>query len=1001
MGPFQEHRLSEAGVRLVHYADPLKDQSELVKILNRLAGNDDSPQSSMATREASSLCPFPGLEFFDRNRAAMFFGRESEISEAAQRLGQTAGGRHVRWLQIEGPSGAGKSSLARAGVIPAVLEKNEWVQGVPRLWRVAAFRPGVDPVMSLAHAVRAALAEELGNRHPLGEIVAAFHARPEELAAFLRQHTPADHGFLLVVDQLEEAFTFGAEDARKAFDGLMASAMRDKGGPLYVISTIRSDFVGRMSALPELEGLLNAEAERYHLKTMSAPGMRAAMVEPAKLAGLQWEKNLPERLLKHASRSEGGLPLLAHALQALWVAREGNALTHSAYDELGKIGGAVSRSADAILESLGEDGKARAKRLLLRLVKIGRGTENTRRTASREEAIEAAGWGTEAERVLGRLSGERDPDKPEGAAAEPRLLVVSQDEADEGRVDLVHEALLRQWATLRRWIDEGRKALERRDDLEAAAQVWDARGASLDELPGGSLLAYLRGAEATGQLAQRFLKAAIAKEQKRIRRRWLTATGLAVAVIAFGGIGAFARESQIARSRQKAMSDIAAQLLSDIDHKLALIPETEAVRKDYRPKLYEFQESLIDETANDKPSLRYRMVIHGERGDRAWNQGDPNKAQQEYELSLDAAKKIGAPNPQDVNLLLELSVTYRRLGNLRMEGRDLSAAHVFFDKALDLTKARAAADSQNAAAQRDLFRSYAMLGDVARASGDFSAAGGFFDKALEVINKLAADPYKAALQRDLSMKYDQLAFAQDSGDSGAAHGFFEKSRELTTAFAATEQTNPAVRPDSSASYAKLGDVAQAGGDLRTARGFFEKDLEMAVARAAADPRNPALRRDLYVSYNKLGNVAQAGGDLSAARGFFDKALEVSKKLATGTHNADLKHDLFVSYYRLGDVARASGDFSAARGFFDKALDQIKMLAAANARSADLQVELASIHVLLTSLAIQMNDSAASNAHLQAATAILDQLDRNELGKGKEGERAALRAMMTLAAFVSK
>jgi tetratricopeptide (TPR) repeat protein len=1129
MGPFQEHRLSEAGVRLVHYADPLKNQSELAKILNKLAGNDDSPPSSMATREASSLCPFPGLEFFDRNRAAMFFGRESEISEAAQRLGQTAGGRHVRWLQIEGPSGAGKSSLARAGLIPAVLEKNEWVRGVPRLWRVAVFRPGVDPVMSLAHAVRAALAEELGDRHPLGEIVAAFRARPEELAAFLRQHTPADHGFLLVVDQLEEAFTFGAEDPKKAFDELMASAVRDKGGPLYVISTIRSDFVGKMSALPELEGLLNAEAERYHLKTMSAPGMRAAMVEPAKLAGLRWEKNLPERLLKDASRSEGGLPLLAHALQALWVAREGNALTHAAYGELGEIGGALSRSADAILKSLGKNGRKRAKRLLLRLVKIGRGAEDTRRTATHEEAIEAAGGGVGAERVLGRLSGQRDRDKPEGALAEARLLVVAQGDGEEARVDLVHEALLRRWKKLRGWIKEGRKALERRDDLEAAAQVWQAGGSSADGLPGGSQLAYLRGAEAPGKLAQQFLDAAIAKEKKGIRRLKAIVATLSVGVVAVSGLAVFAGV-QRSRAEQRLTDaiELANQVVTVINGKLAVVPGAAGVRKDLLDQASKLQDRLIAGAGDSNEALRSRMAAHIQRGDLARTHDNLALARQEYDAGLALANKLTEIDSQDANAQRTVCVSYYNLGDVAQAGGDPTAARGFFDKALELTKALAARDPHNAVFQRDLALGYQRLGDAARIGGDPAAARGFFDKALELTKALVAeDPHNVVYRRDLALSYDKLGVlararddlteargffdkqlelikalaaedpynadvkldlaasyhelgevaqtgsdlsaargffdkalelrkvlaetdahngylilclaanyrklgevVQAGGDLSAARGFFDKALELFTVLVSADADNAAFKIDLAVTYQKLGEMVQAGGDLSAARGFFDKSLELFTALIAAAPHNNALQRELAVSYAKLGDVMQDGGDLSAARGFFDKALDLFNALAVADpHNAALQRDLYVtyiaressapdigdlraagalfatslapltslaeanphdaalqralshSYGKVGEVAQAGGDLSAARLFFDKALELCKALAATDPHNADLQIDLAMSYAELSDLALKTKDSAGSTVHQQAATAILNQLDRDDLGKG--------------------
>src|SRR5207302_567774 len=142
-------------------------------------------------------------------------------------------------------------------------------------------------------------------------------------------------------------------------------------------------------------------------------------------------------------------------------------------------------------------GRERARRLLLRMVKIGRGTPDTRQTLSREEALrvqlgvddDGVLSAAEAEGLILRLSGSKDPGAAPDAPPPPRLLVIH----DEERVDLVHEALLHRWQTLREWIAEDRKMLERRDDLEATAQVWEATGYRPDGLPQGGLLAYYQG----------------------------------------------------------------------------------------------------------------------------------------------------------------------------------------------------------------------------------------------------------------------------------------------------------------------------------------------------------------------------------------------------------------------------------------------------------------------------------------------------------------------------
>src|SRR5262249_17023692 len=155
--------------------------------------------------------------------------------------------------------------------------------------------------------------------------------------------------------------------------------------------------------LAMLEKRLSTEAGRYYLRAMGPEGLLRAVAEPAKRAGLLWSEGLPARIVADAGASPGALPLVAHVLFAVWTPREGRLLSSAAYDALGGVGGALACSADSIVNSLGDAGRARAQRLLLRLVKIGRGSEDTRQTAPRADALAAAGGPAEGEVVLERL----------------------------------------------------------------------------------------------------------------------------------------------------------------------------------------------------------------------------------------------------------------------------------------------------------------------------------------------------------------------------------------------------------------------------------------------------------------------------------------------------------------------------------------------------------------------------------------------------------------------
>ncbi len=525
--------LAAAGIRVVELGTLDGGHAEICEFLRRVpeearqygrlplatpsAGFGAADAEHGKAHGAGPDCPFPGLECFDESRAGYFFGRDAEVSAALQLLGNTPAG-HKRWLFIDGASGVGKSSLVQAGILPKV--RHGHLSGAYKDWISVIVRPGAEPVRNLAHAVQRALNIPLRHGTTLDEQEARFRASETALANCLRQCTPPDHGLLLIIDQLEETFTLPGDQERSTFDALLAGALSDKGGPLYLITTIRGDFTAHMAELPCLETLLNREASRFYLKAMSPPGLRSAIVEPARRAGLSWEPHLVDRILRDALDSEGSLPLVAHVLQALWLERDGDRLTYDAYERLGGVTGALTRCADSILDSLAPDEHELARALLLCMVSVGPRDACTRRPVSRGKALRAAGGGKRAERILARLSGGRDPGMPgDVKLARARLLTVT-DHSNEHRVDLVHEAMLVRWTTLAAWLEENRKELLLHDDLKARLESWKRSGSSPRNLPSGAELEYLLAAMHVADNAERAFLSQASRKQSRARL-WL------------------------------------------------------------------------------------------------------------------------------------------------------------------------------------------------------------------------------------------------------------------------------------------------------------------------------------------------------------------------------------------------------------------------------------------------------------------------------------------------
>jgi formylglycine-generating enzyme required for sulfatase activity len=512
---------------------------------------------SQAGAEPPSLdpevCPFPGLEAFDEGLARFFFGRDRETRDLLELLGPTPSG-YRRWLQIEGASGSGKSSLARAGLLPAI--RRGWLDGRRKEWRIAVLRPGHKPVRNLARALRRGLGRNGGPE--IEELDTQLRSGDEGLTDLLEELLEPDESCLLLIDQLEEVFTLtDAAPDLPVLDGLLATSIASGDSRLHLVTTIRNDLVPALARLPRMEGLLNTHASRYLLTQMKEDALIESIREPVHLARLVWEtRELPARIVRDTLEAPGGLPLLGYTLWALWDKREGNTLLEEVYSALGGVGGALAGEADRLLAQLatrsekGRRDSDRAWNLLLELVQTNERAGETRRIITRPEALAAAGSGAAGERVLLRLSGQRDPDAPANSPAPPRLVVV----AGESRVELAHEALLRRWGSLREKIWEQADRLECRKRLDAAVKAWLAAGRPRGDLPGARKLEYYRRAETINAEAQEFLR--------RGRRRVLARRMMLGALIVALTLGAFQWMDRRARAerRKRAYLEVAYQV---------------------------------------------------------------------------------------------------------------------------------------------------------------------------------------------------------------------------------------------------------------------------------------------------------------------------------------------------------------------------------------------------------------------------------------------------------
>ena len=207
----------------------------------------------------------------------------------------------------------------------------------------------------------------------------------------------------------------------------------------------------------------------FFLGPPSRDGLRDAIVQPAELAGFRFE--LPatiEDMLDHLETTPGALPLLQFAAAKLWETRDQarKLLTHHSYATMGGVAGALASHADKVIHEVGTQKQGLARAILLRLVS----SERTRAIVPIDELRELSREVGEVQRLVDQM-------------VDARLLVVQTLEGGKGTtVEIVHESLINNWPTLRRWLDENQEDAAIVDQLRVAARQWHQKGRSPDLL---------------------------------------------------------------------------------------------------------------------------------------------------------------------------------------------------------------------------------------------------------------------------------------------------------------------------------------------------------------------------------------------------------------------------------------------------------------------------------------------------------------------------------------
>jgi WD40 repeat protein/energy-coupling factor transporter ATP-binding protein EcfA2 len=391
--------------------------------------------------------PFPGLRPFQIEEKYLFFGREEQTAELLTRL------RKTRFLAVVGVSGSGKSSLVRAGLLPELHGGTMATAGSS--WEVAVMRPGGDPLTNLSEALIEADIHDAGEEHIHSHVRASLARSGMGLVEAIKQGNLAENtNLLLVVDQFEEIFRFRrmsglSEEEAGHFITLLLEASEQIDLPIYVVLTMRSDFLGDCAQFRGLAESVN-EGE-YLIPRLNRNQRRQAIEGPVAVGQREITSRLVQRLLNDIGDDPDQLPILQHALMRTWdhwdESGANGPLDLGHYQATGGMDEALSRHADEVHAELPDDEhRWISEKLFKALTEKVDQNRGIRRPMQFRELCQII---------------EKDEDKirtvVDAFRRQGRTFLMPSGEDDITKktvIDISHESLMRAWRRLRDWVDD-------------------------------------------------------------------------------------------------------------------------------------------------------------------------------------------------------------------------------------------------------------------------------------------------------------------------------------------------------------------------------------------------------------------------------------------------------------------------------------------------------------------------------------------------------------------
>ena len=895
--------------------------------------------------------PFPGLRPFEAEEDHLFFGREKEIDELLRRL------RSCRFVSVIGTSGSGKSSLVRSGLIPALY--SGFMVKAGSSWRVARLRPGEDPIGHLAESLSPA--DVLGTNQELAStnrvlLEATLRRSSRGLVDAVRQARISPHdNVLIVVDQFEELFRFrrsrqiaNSRDEAVAFVKLLLEATAQDVLPIYVVLTMRSDFIGDCMEFPRLPEAVNKG--QHLVPRMTRDELRSVITGPVAVGGGEIAPRLVLRLLNDLGDDQDQLPVLQHALMRTWDHWEqhrqpGEPIDVADYEAVGTLRQALSRHAEEAYQETGSDrGRLVAEKMFKALTDTFSDQRGVRRPSTVQE-LTAVCEVPQKEVIqvieIFRRQGRSFLMPPPAIPLDARSII-----------DLSHESLMRCWTRLMAWAEEEKISAGYYMRLSQAAAWFGEGTAGLWRTPElDPALGWKRKNQPTAAWAQRYdahfdramqfldrsekvrdgFIALREKERKKKLREYQWAAGiLAILLVAALFLAQIARKEK-ARAEQNLQLAQAAvnEMLSSAGREQARVAADVPEMEEFRKELLQKAKAFYTNFTKQKPDSEQLAIEMGwayfRLGDIHRLLSENSDAASEYREAITQFQALTAKYPGKPEYRQALANSYNWLGEtLRADGATSSAAEEAYNRALQLQEALPRDGAGNGPAyQRELARTHYNRGILLYETKRVEASEADFREAILLLKPSAENGVNFGPAQELARADNNLGTLLRSENRLAdARVFYEQALGIGERLTKEKPDNREYKFELATYYDDLALLLLDQGDLELARRRNRQAIGLIDELTSPAP---SLSVELVKAHNLGAQILESPGaaesNAAAAKAESQRSLDILTQLKKARKSgrpevALLFRDLGYNFLDLARISLASGSYADAQSALD-------------------------------------------------------------------------------------